>query len=230
MDRWVLRPLFHALRRAGSVPTAVDVDEARDSLVQRLHAWNNTAIPYCGGFAPEAWQAFEQWSRWRDSKANEAPDRVQTFFAGASTLAAKIALLYAIDQHEPIAGHGWLISYESLRKAVTVVDTLYLPSIMHLGERLALGPFERERQRILDAVDSIGKRGISRGELLRKVRMSGQAMDIYTDTLLDSGELVRSQDARGMVFKRAGNGLAIMNGGIGNGGVGGGQSGSGQAG
>lgn len=214
--------MLYGEREAFRLPSTWD--EARDSLVQRLHAWNNTAIPYCGGFAPDAWQAFEQWSRWRDSKAGDAPDRVQTFFAGAPTLAAKIALLYAIDQHEPVAGHGWLISYESLRKAVSVVDTLYLPSIVHLGEHLALGPFERERMRILDAIDSMGKRGISRAELLRKVKMSNQALDIYTDTLIDSGELVRAQDARGLVFKRPGAGLSLLSGGAG--GVG--QSGTGQ--
>ena len=192
-------------------------DSARDALAQQLRAWCNTAIPQCGGFSREAWTAFEQWSRWRDSKSIEAPDRVQTFFAGAPTLAAKIALLYAIDCHEPIAGPGWLISYDSVAKAAMMVDTLYLPSIVHLGDRLALGDFERDRQRVLDVIDLFGKRGVGRPELLRRLKIAAQNLDAIVETLMASGELIATSGAGGNVFKRAGerNHLTLIGGGSG---------------
>lgn len=200
-------------------------EEARDSLTQQLRAWCNITLPPCGGFARDAWTAFEQWSRWRDSKANEAPDRVQTFFAGAPTLAAKIALLYAIDQHEPLAGAGWLISYESVRKAALFVDTLYLPSIMHLGERFAITPFEKDRQFVLDIIDRSGRRGASRAEILRRTKNSVSNIDAIIDALTASGEAVPSNGAGGTVFKRpaAGGHLALVggNGGAGTAGAGG---------
>lgn len=176
-------------------------DEAKDHLTTQLKGWVNAAIPYCGGFHPDAWSMFAQWSQYRDSSSMSAPPRVQTFYSGATTLAAKIALLFAIDQHEPAAGHGWMISYGALAKAILFVDTLYLPSIVHLGARLALGPFERDRQRVLDAIEA--KRGaIGRAELLRNLKVSSFLLDQVVDTLRDSGEIVAGSDARGITYKK----------------------------
>lgn len=219
--------LLYGERDTFKMPTPWD--EAKDYLTTQLKGWVNAAIPYCGGFHPDAWNMFTQWSQYRDSSSINAPPRVQTFFSGATTLAAKIALLYAIDQHEPMAGHGWMISYGALAKAILFVDTLYLPSIMHLGARLALGTFERDRQRILDAIEA--KRGpIGRAELLRNLKISTQLLDQVVDTLRDSGEIVAGSNATGITYRKVEGGVVIPlfpNGGGKKGeGEGGGQSGA----
>lgn len=175
---------------------------AHQQLAGVLHAFVNYPFPLCGGYSPQAWTAFETWARWRDGQATNAPSRVQTFIAGATTLAAKVALLYAADAGEPAAGHGWLVSYESIRRAVIFVETLYLPSIMHLGERLAIGPWERDRQRVLDVIESM-PRGIARRDLIRRAKLSSEYMDSVLNTLKEEGSIVQSQDARGMSYKRA---------------------------
>ena len=188
--------------------------EARSYLTTQLAAWVSVGLPPCGGFAPDAAQMFEQWSRYRDSTADNAPPRVRTFFSGATTLAAKVALLYAIDQHEPAAGNGWLISYSALAKAIQFVDTLYLPSILNIGDRLALGFFEKDRQRIIDVIAA--KKGpISRGEVLRATKVSMQLLDQVIDTLRESGEVTQGQGAQGLTYRMGSNKfpLTVLDGG-----------------
>lgn len=188
--------------------------EARSYLTSQLAAWVSVGLPPCGGFAPDAAQMFEQWSRYRDSTADNAPPRVRTFFSGATTLAAKVALLYAIDQHEPTVGNGWLISYSALAKAIQFVDTLYLPSILNIGDRLALGYFEKDRQRIIDVIAS--KKGpISRGEVLRATKVSMQLLDQVIDTLRESGEVTQGQGAQGLTYRMGSNKfpLTVLDGG-----------------
>lgn len=182
-------------------------DSAASSLSTMLYTWATASIPRCGGFSSDAWNAFTTWSQWRDSMANMAPNRVQTHVAGASTLAAKVALLYACDACEPAAGDGWLISYDSVRKAAAFVELLYLPSIFTLGERLALGPWEKDRQRVLDAIDSAPDRtkGIPRRDLLRRVKMSSQLFDEVLNTLKEEGTIVQERD----IYRRAPEGRVL---------------------
>lgn len=176
---------------------------ARDYLVGLLHQHIHYPFPPCGGFSPQAWQLFEQWSMWRDGQANDAPARMQTHIAGASTLAAKIALLFAADSVEMAAGNGWLISYESMRRAMIFVENLYVKSIMHIGERLALGIWERDRQRVLDGIEKSGSIGIPRRELLRRVRMESTFMESIVNTLREEGSIVQVNDSRGMCYRRS---------------------------
>ena len=102
---------------------------------------------------------------------------------------------------------------------------------MHLGQRLALGPFERDRQRVLDAIEA--KRvPIGRAELLRQLKISTQFLDQVIDTLRDSGEITAGQDARGLTYKKTPEGVVIPlfpNGGGRGGGSGEGEGGASQA-
>ncbi len=176
---------------------------ARDYLVGMLHQHYHYPFPQCGGFSPAAWQQFESWSQWRDSKANEAPARMQTHIAGATTLAAKVALLYAADAAEVMAGNGWLITLESMTRAILFIENLYLPSVMHLGERLALGIWERDRQRVLDAVESGGHLGISRKALLLRVKMESTFLESIINTLREEGSISQINDSRGLAYRRS---------------------------
>jgi len=174
---------------------------AHQHLIGVLHAINNYPFAPCGGFSPAAWNAFEAWSRQRDATTHTAPARLQTHIAGASTLAAKIALLYAADAGEVAAGNGWLVSYEAIARAITFVETLYLPSIFHLGERLVLGVWEKDRQRVLDAIEGHKQIGISRRDLLRRVRMESTFLETILNTLREEASIVKSTDPRGEVYR-----------------------------
>ena len=176
---------------------------AHNYLVGVLHNIHQYPFGVCGGFSPQAWQAFHSWSLQLDGKTHTAPARMQTHIAGASTLAAKVALLFAADAGEVAAGNGWLVSYESMARAILFVETLYIPSIFHLGERLALGMWERDRQRVLDAIESHGQLGISRRDLLRRVRMESTFMQTILDTLREEVSIVMTSDTRGPVFRKA---------------------------
>lgn len=175
--------------------------QAYDYLVAMLHQYMYGNVHRCGGFSPPAWQEFERWSQWRDSQAKEAPSRVQTFIAGSGTLAAKISLLYACDAAEPNAGDGWLVSHESMRRAIMFVEQLYLPSIFHLGETLALGIWERDRQKVLRAIDS-RPNGIERPELLRRAKVSSDYLESILTTLKDERTIVQGMNAKEPTYRR----------------------------
>jgi hypothetical protein len=180
--------LLYGERDEFRMPTTWDA--ARQYLIGVLYNMINYPFHPCGGFSPQAWITFEQWSRTRDAQANSAPARMQTHISGATTLAAKVALLYAADMGEPAAGNGWLVSHEAMARAVLFVENLYLPSIFHLGERLTLGVWERDRQRVMDAIEGTGQIGITRRDLLRRVRMESTFMETILHTLREEGAII----------------------------------------
>lgn len=199
--------------------------EAEAHLANVLYQWGHAAIPACGGFAPDAWSLFERWAQFRDGQTHTAPDRVQNHWAGATTLAAKVALLYGADAGEPHAGHGWLVSLDTMSRAILFVDHLYLPSVQHLGERLAIGPWEKDRRRVLDGIIRAGTRGILRQDLLKRVKMSSDYMDTVVNTLRDEGTIISIKEAQGARFKLAPEGTVIQFPGGGASGAMGGQQG-----
>lgn len=174
---------------------------ARDALVTLLHQHANFPFPVCGGFSPQAWDLFRTWSRWLDSKTHDAPARLQTHISGAPTLAAKIALLFAADAAEVVAGNGWLISLESMNRAIRFVQNLYIPSIMDIGNRLALGIWEQDRQRVLDAVKDHGQIGITEQNLLRRVRLEATFLEQICNTLRLEGSIAKSDTGKGVVYR-----------------------------
>lgn len=183
--------------------------EAQSALAQSLDYYRRWQSAPCGGFDPTAWQLFAQWAQWRDSQTHTASSRVVTFISGATTLAAKIALLYAFDAGEALAGQGWLISYESMRRAIMFVDNMYMPSIIHLGERLALGPWEKDRQRVLDVIEMAGTNGVLQKDLLKRARVSLDLLDQVMNTLKAEGTATQSQGAAGIVYRRVPEGKVI---------------------
>jgi hypothetical protein len=194
--------LLYGERESFRMPTTWT--SARDYLIGMLHQHIQFPFSQCGGFSPTAWQQFEGWSMWRDGKAKEAPARMQTHIAGATTLAAKVALLFAADAGEVAAGNGWLISLESMQRAILFVEHLYLPSVMHLGERLALGIWEKDRQRVLDAIEGVGQIGMTRKTLLLRVKMESTFMETIINTLREEGSIVQiPSDPRGMSYRRS---------------------------
>lgn len=183
--------------------------EAQTMLAGQLDYYRRWQPAPCGGFDPAAWQLFSTWAQWRDSQTHTAPSRVVTFISGATTLAAKIALLYSFDAGEPMSGQGWLISYESMRRAIMFVDNMYLPSIFHLGDRLALGPWEKDRQRILDVMD-MTPAGVLQKDLLKRAKVSLDLLDQVMNTLKAEGTAIQTQSATGIVYKRAPEGKVIV--------------------
>lgn len=177
--------------------------EAHDYLATLIYQLIHYPFPTCGGFSPQAWQVFDQWSRHRDSQAPNAPSRLQTHIAGVTTLAAKIALLFAADAGEVAAGNGWLVSHESMRRAMLFVDNLYVPSVYHLGERITLGIWEKDRQRVLDVIESRGQLGIARKDLLKAVKMESTFLESILNTLREETTIVIVNDPRGQVYRRA---------------------------
>lgn len=178
---------------------------AHDMLVGTLQAYNAAAFPPCAGFSPQAWTAFEMWARWIDGQAHSVADRMQSHVAGTATLAAKISLLYAADAGEPAAGVGWTISYDAIARAILFVDKLYMPSIFHLGERLRLGVWERDRGRVLDIIESTKDIGISDRALIKRVRLEMKFLQSIIDTLRQEGSITQTQDTRGLVYRVAAN-------------------------
>ncbi len=183
--------------------------EAQTVLAQQLDWYRRWQPAPCGGFDPQAWRFFAQWAQWRDSQTLAASSRVVTFISGATTLAAKIALLYSFDAGEPAAGQGWLVSYESLRRAIMFVDNMYLPSVIHLGDRLALGPWEKDRQRILDVMDR-HPQGVIQKDLLKQARVSLDLLDQVMNTLKAEGTAIQSQGAAGIIYKRTPEGKVLL--------------------
>lgn len=177
-------------------------ESAHWQLANILNRFTTWAVPPCGGFAPDAWAGFEEWSRWQDTKTANAPLRVQTFISGATTLVAKIALLYAADMLVPSMGAGWLIPYEAVHLAVQFVSRLYLPSVYHLGDRLTLSPWERDRQKVLDVI-STRPLGVSRRDALRGAKISSEYLESVILTLKEEGSILEGRDARGTVYRRA---------------------------
>ncbi len=176
---------------------------AHSYLAGLLYQFSQYHFPKCGGFSPQAWDLHLTWSRQKDGDTHNAPPRVQTHIAGTSTLAAKVALLYAAESGEPASGNGWLVSYESMSRAILFVEQLYLPSISHLGQRLALGVWERDRQRVLDAIECKGKMGVLRKDVLRAVRMETNYMESVLETLKQEGSIEMFNGARGPMFRKA---------------------------
>jgi hypothetical protein len=175
--------------------------QAQDYLTAMLHQYMYGNLHRCAGFSPPAWQEFERWAQYRDSTTKEAPTRVQSFISGSQTLAAKISLLYAADAAEPNAGDGWLVSHEAMRRAIMFVEQLYLPSIFHLGETLALGIWERDRQKVLRAIDS-KPNGIERPELLRRAKVSSDYLESILTTLKDERTIVQGMNAKEPTYRR----------------------------
>lgn len=177
--------------------------QAESYLANILQQWLSASIPPCGGFTPDAWNLFGQWSQFRDSLTHTAPSRVSTHISGATTLVAKVALLMAVDRGEPHGGPGWLISLDTVNYAIKFVDGLYLPSVFQLGEKLTIGPWERDRQRVLDCVDRAGPHGIAQHDLLRRVKISSTYLKEILDTLREERTLIQTtSDSRGPVIKR----------------------------
>jgi hypothetical protein len=115
-----------------------------------------------------------------------------------------VALLLAADAGEPTAGAGWLVSEDSVERASLFVDKLYLPSVSHLGGRLAVGVWQRDRQNVLDAIDRNGGRPIARRDLLRSVRLSRSYFDEIVDTLRDEGTIVQATGgSAGPAYRRS---------------------------
>ncbi len=181
---------------------------ARDYLVNVVHRLYQYPFPQCGGFSPDAFNLFHQWSQHQDSHTNRAPARVQTHIAGSSTLAAKVALLYAADAGECGTGNGWLVSYESMTRAIMFVETLYLPSLYHLGDRLTLGIWERDRQRVLDVI-ATREHGIMRPELLRMVKLESQYLETVLATLKDENTIERTTSTRGELWRKITKGVVL---------------------
>jgi len=177
--------------------------DAHNYLVGLIYQLSQYPFPRCGGFSPQAWDLHLTWAREKDGTTHTTPARLQTHIAGCSTLAAKVALLYAAESGEPASGAGWLVSYESMRRAILFVEQLYLPSIMHLGERLALGIWERDRQRVLDVIESRGRLGILRKDLLRQVRMETNFLESVLDTLRQEASIEIITGPRGQMFRKA---------------------------
>ena len=178
-------------------------EAAHSYLTGILNQFVSWQFGQCGGFAPDAWAGFEEWARWRDSESHKAPHRVQTFIAGTTTLAAKLALLLATDVGEPAAGAGWLVSHYAMWRAIQFVEKLYIPSIYHIGDKLTIGPWEKDRQRVLDTVES-QPQGITRRDLLRRTKLPADGLDQIVGTLKEEASITQGQDAqRGIVYRRA---------------------------
>lgn len=175
--------------------------QARDYLGAQLAHYIGNPIGICGGFAPDAWQAFAAWSAWRDENVEEFEPRVRTFVAGSITLAAKIALLYAVDDGTAFQRDGWLVTYEHMYRAAQFVETLYLPSIKTIGERLQLSIYERERQRVLDAIPP-GEIGISQRRLTRVLKLDVDTLARITHSLEVEGTIHIRKESRPMMYVR----------------------------
>lgn len=176
-------------------------DAARDHLTAVLHQLIHMPIGRCAGFSQHAWIEFERWARYRDASAQQFPERVQTFVSGSATLAAKIALLYSADMGDA-AYDGWSISLEAMRRAILFCENLYLPSIKHLGDTLALGIWERDRQKILTIIESKGTGGATQAEILRRAKVSLGQFEEVVNTLKAEGTVVQTQGAKDPVYKR----------------------------
>ena len=88
-----------------------------------------------------------------------------------------------------------------MRRAIMFVEQLYLPSIFHLGETLALGIWERDRQKVLRAIDS-KPAGIERPELLRRAKVSSEYLESILTTLKDERTIVQGTNAKEITFRR----------------------------
>ena len=176
-------------------------DAARDHLTGVLHQMIHMPMGRCAGFSQYAWIEHERWSRYRDSTASQFPDRVQTFVSGSGTLATKVALLYAADMGEACYD-GWSISLEAMRRAILFCENLYLPSIKHLGDTLALGIWEKDRQKILNIIESKGAGGATQAEILKRAKVSLPLFGEVIDTLKAEGTVVQTQGAKDVVYKR----------------------------
>lgn len=174
---------------------------AQQQLIGTLHSYIHWPVGGCGGFAPEAWNGFEEWARWRDGQGSKLPPRVQTFNAGTTTLTAKLALLLAADAGEPSAGVGWLVSAASVKRAIYFVENLYLPSISFLGEHLATGVWERDRQRVLDAIEA-HPLGITRRQLLLRVKLPLNTLDDIISALKEDGSVAQGSVSHGGITYR----------------------------
>jgi hypothetical protein len=170
---------------------------AHNHLTTALHGMMQWQIPPCGGFAPDAWTQLEEWTIWQDKKTDELPARVRHFAAGMTTMAAKIALLYAVDSGEPQAGPGWQISCDTLQRAIWFVHGPYQASVVRLGEKLTIGFWEQDRQRVLDGIDS-EPRGILRYQLIRMVKMDLELFERILNSLKEEKLILQQQHPHGL--------------------------------
>jgi hypothetical protein len=185
-------------------------DAARDHLTAVLHQLIHMPMGRCAGFSQYAWIEFERWSRYRDSTAQQFPERVQTFVSGSGTLAAKVALLYSADMGEA-AYDGWSISLEAMRRAILFCENLYLPSIKHLGDTLALGIWEKDRQKILTIIESKGNAGVAQKDILRRAKVSLSMFEEVINTLKAEGTVAQVNGVKDTVYKRVFEGGARPN-------------------
>lgn len=176
-------------------------DAARDYLTTVLHQIIHMPIGQCAGFSQYAWIEHERWARYRDSTMNEFPERVQTFVSGIPTLAVKVALLYAADSGDACYD-GWSISLDAIRRAIIFVENLYLPSIKHLGDTLALGIWERDRQKILNIIDKKGQQGATQKEILSRAKVSLPLFDEVINTLKAEGTIAQINGVKDTFYRR----------------------------
>lgn len=177
--------------------------KAHAYLVSYMRQYAQYRIPACGGFHPDGWAWFSEWCRIRDTSRHVLPTRIKSFAAGVTTFAAKIALLFAVDSGEVLAGEGWLVSGESLWRATRFIDNLYLTSALELGEKIQLSEWERFRQRALDQIDAAGDVGIGHRELLRRIRVTANQLEETIETLRaeDVVEIVQGRNSE-PVYRR----------------------------
>jgi len=190
-----------------------------DAWRQQLVAWLANAVqrpvPVCGGLDEEARRYLFDWQITIERDAPRTEPH-WSFCCAFPMLAAKMAVLYAFDseEHERL-GPGWTVHPWYVWLAIEFLTKQYLPRLAAMFERVTLNPFERSRQRAIDAIRDGGPTGRPRAAVIRHTRISAREFGEVLDTLIGEEIALESRDARGVVYvlrELAHNGVAATNG------------------
>ena len=139
---------------------------------------------------------------WQQSLESSAPrqEPYWSFYSALPALAAKIAVLFAYDMGAQAAGPGWLVDQWFVWLSTKLLCEQYVPRLLSLFARVTRNPFERLRQRALDAIRDGGSAGRRKGEVLRHVGCQPREFDEVITAVKEESLVVERRNTHGVLY------------------------------
>ena len=160
-----------------------------------------TDVPFAAGAEAEVEKIDAEAERLYDIADRKDDSMERSVWNRSVELCMKLALLYAISEGIGVSD-SFSISRDAVAWAWKVVKPLQLQMLEMVRENTADTKFDEHVKKTLRHIRKAGKKGILRGDLSRKMRLSPRELDEIEDALLEREEITMTE------LPRSGNGKA----------------------
>ena len=151
-----------------------------------------TDVPFADGAEAEVEKIDAEAERLYDIADRKDDSMERSVWNRSVELCMKLALLYAISEGIG-TDNGYSISRDAVAWAWKVVKPLQLQMLAMVRENTADSKFDEHVKKTLRHIRKAGKKGISRGVLSRKMRLSPRELDEIEATLLEREEITMTE-------------------------------------